>query len=67
MDLYNGEIVAYETSRRPDFSLVVNKESRKEMQGDRRASAPFRPRLAHYRTQPYRTTLARYGMKQSMS
>jgi putative transposase len=24
MDLYNGEIVAYETSRRPDFSLVMN-------------------------------------------
>jgi hypothetical protein len=23
MDLYNGEIVAYETSRRPDFSLVM--------------------------------------------
>jgi transposase InsO family protein len=24
MDLYNGEIVAYETCRRPDFSLVMN-------------------------------------------
>lgn len=24
MDLYNGEIVAYETSHRPDFSLVMN-------------------------------------------
>ncbi|MFT0851184.1 IS3 family transposase [Achromobacter sp. F4_2707] len=24
MDLYNGEIVAYQTSNRPDFSLVIN-------------------------------------------
>lgn len=24
IDLYNGEIVAYETRRRPDFSLVMN-------------------------------------------
>ncbi len=24
MDLYNGEIVAYETSHRPDFAMVIN-------------------------------------------
>jgi len=38
MDLYNGEIVVYETSRRPDFPLVTNmlkKAARKCMAGDR--------------------------------
>ncbi len=68
MDLYNGEIIAYQTSRRPDFSLVMNmlkKAARKCREMDR-------PLLHsdqgwHYRMQPYRAALARYGMKQSMS
>lgn len=68
MDLYNGEIVAYETSPRPDFSLVMNmlKKAAKKCRG------MVGPLLHsdqgwHYRMTPYRAALARYGMKQSMS
>lgn len=68
MDLYNGEIVAYETSRRPDFSLVMNmlKKAARKCRG---TDGPLlhSDQGWHYRMQPYRTALARYGMKQSMS
>ncbi len=68
MELSKGEIIAYQTSRRPDFSLVMNmlkKAARKCREMDR-------PLLHsdqgwHYRMQPYRAALAPYGMKQSMS
>jgi transposase InsO family protein len=68
MDLYNGEIVAYETSLRPNFSLVMNmlkKAARKcrNMEGLLLHS----DQGWHYRMQPYKAALARYGMKQSMS
>lgn len=68
MDLYNGEIVAYETSRRPDFPLVMNMLKK----AVRKCRAEDRPLLHsdqgwHYRMQPYRAALARYGIKQSMS
>ena len=68
MDLYNGEIVAYETSRRPDFSLVMNMLKK----AARRCRGMDGPLLHsdqgwHYRMQLYRLALARYGMKQSMS
>jgi len=68
MDLYNGEIVAYETSYRPNFSLVINmlkKAARKckDMDGPLLHS----DQGWHYRMQSYRAALARYGMKQSMS
>lgn len=68
MDLYNGEIVAYETSRRPDFSLVMDMLKK----AARKCRGKDRPLLHsdqgwHYRMQPYRSALARYGMKQSMS
>ena len=68
MDLYNGEIVAYETSRRPDFSLVMNmlKKAARKCRGN---DGPLlhSDQGWHYRMQPYRAALARYGMKQSMS
>jgi putative transposase len=68
MDLYNGEIIAYETSRRPDFSLVMNmlKKAARKCRG---MDGPLlhSDQGWHYRMQPYRVALARYGMKQSMS
>lgn len=68
MDLYNGEIVAYETSHRPDFSLVINmlKKAARKCRG---MDGPLlhSDQGWHYRMQPYRAALVRYGMKQSMS
>ena len=68
MDLYNGEIVAYETSRRPDFSLVMDmlKKAARKCRG---MDGPLlhSDQGWHYRMQPYRSALARYGIKQSMS
>jgi transposase InsO family protein len=68
MDLYNGEIVAYETSHRPDFWLVMNmlKKAARKCRG---MDGPLlhSDQGWHYRMQPYRAALARYGMKQSMS
>lgn len=68
LDLYNGEIVAYETSHRPDFSLVMNM-LKKAARRRRGMDAPLlhSDQGWHYRRQPYRAALARYGMKQSMS
>jgi transposase InsO family protein len=68
MDLYNGEIVAYESSHRPDFSMVMSM-LKKAVKKRGNAAKP----LLHsdqgwqYRMQPYRAALARYGMEQSMS
>jgi transposase InsO family protein len=68
MDLYNGEIVAYETSHRLDFSLVMNmlKKAARKCRG---MAGPLlhSDQGWHYRMQPYRAAMARYGMKQSMS
>lgn len=68
MDLYNGEIVAYETSRRPSFSLVMNmlKKAARKCRG-RDGPLLHSDQGWHYRMQPYRAALARYGMEQSMS
>jgi putative transposase len=68
MDLYNGEIVAYENSRRPGFSLVMNR-LKKAVRKCRGMDGPLlhSDQGWHYRMQPYRAALARYGMKQSMS
>lgn len=68
MDLYNGEIFAYQMARRPVFELV---------------SSTLRAALSrtactaelivhsdqgwHYKMQPYRAMLAQRGVKQSMS
>jgi len=68
MDLYNGEIVAYETSIRPDFAMVINmlkKAARKHKAVD--GLLLHSDQGWHYRMMPYRTALARYGIQQSMS
>jgi putative transposase len=68
MDLYNGEIVAYESSHRPDFPMVMGM-LRKAVKRCGNAATPMlhSDQGWHYRMQPYRAELARYGMKQSMS
>lgn len=68
MDLYNGEIVAYETSTRPLFGLVGNMLT-KAM----RRLAPLDKPLLHsdqgwqYQQSTYRRMLADKGVVQSMS
>jgi transposase InsO family protein len=68
MDLYNGEIVAYETRRRPEFPLVSN--MLKKALG--KLSAQQAP-LMHsdqgwqYQMPAYRSQLAAAGVTQSMS
>lgn len=68
MDLYNGEIVAYESSLRPDFSMVMNM-LKKAVKTRGKAAKPLlhSDQGWHYRMQPYRAELARCGMTQSMS
>ncbi|WP_098020867.1 IS3 family transposase [Orrella dioscoreae] len=68
MDLYNGEIVAYETSERPLFGLVGNM-LKKAM---RRLSPGDQPLLHsdqgwQYQQPSYRRMLADRGLTQSMS
>lgn len=68
LDLYNGEIVAYETQRRPQMPLVSNmlKKALARLQGK---DAP----LLHsdqgwqYQMPAWRRQLAQRGMTQSMS
>lgn len=68
MDLYNGEIVAYQSSHRPDFPMVMGM-LKKAVRKRGNAATPMlhSDQGWHYRMQPYRAALARYGMKQSMS
>lgn len=68
MDLYNGEIIAYETSHRPDFPLVMNmlKKAARKCRG-KDGLLLHSDQGWHYRMRPYRAALTRYGMKQSMS
>ncbi|CUJ14112.1 Integrase core domain [Achromobacter kerstersii] len=68
MDLYNGEIVAYETSTRPLFGLVHNMLKK----AWRRLSEGDRPLLHsdqgwQYQQPSYRRMLADKGLTQSMS
>ncbi|KSN19108.2 IS3 family transposase [Pseudomonas aeruginosa] len=68
MDLYNGEIVAYETSRRPVFTLV----SAMLKKAFRRLSPGDTPMLHsdqgwQYQQPAYRHLLAQQGLIQSMS
>lgn len=68
MDLYNGEIIAFETARRPAYELVgamLKKALRKLKPGER-------PMLHsdqgwHYRMPAYKRLLQQRGIKQSMS
>lgn len=68
MDLYNGEIVAYETAKRPCYSLVGN------MLDKALACLGEKPKLVlhsdqgwHYQQAQYRHKLRGRGVKQSMS
>ena len=68
LDLYNGEIVAYETARRPVLPLVMNMLKK----AYRRLSGKQRPMLHsdqgwHYQHTAYRQKLADKGLTQSMS
>ncbi len=68
MDLYNGEIVAYETSTRPLFGLVASMLKK----AWRRLPAGDRPLLHsdqgwQYQQPAYRQMLAERGLTQSMS
>lgn len=68
MDLYNGEIVAYETSKRPLFSMV----SAMLRKAFRRLAPEDKPMLHsdqgwQYQQPAYRHMLAAQGVSQSMS
>ena len=68
MDLYNGEIVAWQMARRPNFELVSSMLKK----AITRLTGKDRPLLHsdqgwHYRMSAYRQTLATHGITQSMS
>ena len=68
MDLYNGEIVAYQTERRPMLPLVINMLKK----ACRKLSSEQKPLLHsdqgwHYQHALYRQKLKEKGLKQSMS
>lgn len=68
MDLHNGEIVAWQMARRPNFELVSSMLKK----AITRLTGKDRPLLHsdqgwHYRMSAYRQTLATYGITQSMS
>ena len=68
MDLYNGEIVAHKTARRPDYELVASTLqevlSRIECTAGR---IVYSDQGWRYKMQPYRAMLAQRGVKQSIS
>lgn len=68
MDVYNGEIVACHTSKRPVFELVIQTLKSALDRLDRRS----RPILHsdqgwQYKMLPYRKMISKYGLTQSMS
>ncbi|WP_085954260.1 IS3 family transposase [Paraburkholderia atlantica] len=68
LDLYNGEIVAYETATRPAFAMVagmIRKAMRKLKPDDR--PVVHSDQGWHYQMSAYQTLLARRGLTQSMS
>jgi transposase InsO family protein len=68
MDLYNGEIVAYNMAKRPVYELV---ESTLQVALSRtectKGLIVHSDQGWHYKMQPYRAMLAQNGVKQSMS
>ena len=68
MDLFNGEIVAYEMLERPLFPLVSNmlKKALARLT-DRQAPLLHSDQGWHYHMRPYRQQLAERGLTQSMS
>ena len=68
MDLYNGEIVAYETARRPCYSLVGNMlDKALDCLGDKPKLVLHSDQGWHYQQAQYRQKLHGRGVKQSMS
>jgi putative transposase len=68
LDLYNGEIVAYETATRPAFAMVagmIRKAMRKLKHDDR--PMVHSDQGWHYQMSAYQALLARRGLTQSMS
>jgi putative transposase len=68
MDLYNGEIIAFQTARRPTLNLVqtmVRKALRKLDKGQ--APLLHSDQGWHYQHPAYRRLLSRKGLTQSMS
>lgn len=68
MDLYNGEIVAYETRTTPQLPLVSNmlKKALNKL-GDRQAPLLHSDQGWQYHMPAYRRQLAEHGLTQSMS
>lgn len=68
MDLYNGEIVAYEMRDRPDYPLVgrMLAKALKTLEG-KQAPLLHSDQGWHYKMPAYRKMLAEKGIKQSMS
>jgi transposase InsO family protein/transposase-like protein len=68
MDLHNGEIIAYETSSRPNFELVSNM-LRKALSRLRRGDSPVlhSDQGWHYQMQSYQKILRDRQLEQSMS
>ena len=69
MDLYNGEIVAYEMQARPLYSLVGNmlKKALKKLKGGTDAPLLHSDQGWHYQIPAYRNKLSVNGLTQSMS
>ena len=68
MDLYNGEIVAYETQRTPQLPLVTNmlKKALGKL-GDQQIPLLHSDQGWQYQMPSYRRRLAEHGLTQSMS
>jgi putative transposase len=69
MDLYNGEIVAYEMHERPLFSLVEKmlKKALTKLKGQGVAPLLHSDQGWHYQMPAYRKQLSDHGLTQSMS
>jgi transposase InsO family protein len=69
MDLYNGEIVAYETQERPVYSLVGSmlKKALAELKGSTATPMLHSDQGWQYQMAAYRKTLLDHGLTQSMS
>ncbi|MDZ3991042.1 IS3 family transposase ISPsy8 [Pseudomonas sp. Teo4] len=68
LDLYNGEIIAYETASRPSYSLVGNMlEKALNRLGEKPKLVIHSDQGWHYQQAQYRHKLNERGVKQSMS
>ena len=68
VDLYNGEVIAYETASRPTYDLVGNMlEKALDGLGEKPKLVIHSDQGWHYQQAQYRHKLAARGVKQSMS